>query len=120
MSHFSRRSFPLLLLTALLVAVIAWIASRPAQPPAVTPPPRPALSMLAAPPDWDLLEIYQNTITRSEFERLLTAVFTTGSAWRNCIEIDDAGARIQTGNSPTDPIFHLRFASGESAAPRHW
>jgi N-acetylmuramoyl-L-alanine amidase len=127
MSRFFRRSFPLLLLTTLLVAVIVWITSRPAQPPVViTPPPpvappaRPALSMLAAPPDWKLLEIYQNTITRSEFVRLLTTVFTTGAAWRNCIEIDDTEARIQTGNSATDPVFHLRFAREESTAPRHW
>jgi hypothetical protein len=30
--------------------------------------------MLAAPPDWNALEVYQNTITREEFERLLTSV----------------------------------------------
>ena len=76
--------------------------------------------MLAAPPDWSALEIYQNTITREEFERLLTTIFTTGDAWRSCIEIDENEARIQTGNSPTDPVFHLRFAQTESTAPRHW
>jgi N-acetylmuramoyl-L-alanine amidase len=76
--------------------------------------------MLAAPPDWNALEIYQETITRPEFERLLTTVFTTGGAWRTCIEIDDTGARIKTGNSPADPVFHLRFASAGTTAPRQW
>lgn len=76
--------------------------------------------MLAAPPDWNALEIYQNTITRGDFERLLTTVFTTGSAWRNTIEIGETEARIRTGNDPTAPAFHLRFAPAESSPPRHW
>jgi hypothetical protein len=76
--------------------------------------------MLAAPPDWRGLESYQETITRGEFERLLTSVFTTGNAWQSCIGIDDVEARIQTGNSPDDPIFRLRFAATESPPPRHW
>ena len=37
-------------------------------------------------------------------------------AWRTFIEIDETEARIQTGNSPADPVFHLRFAPAESAA----
>ena len=84
--------------------------------------PAPALSLLAAPPDWGSLEIYQNTITREEFEQLLTTVFTTGDAWRNCLEITETEARIKTGNLPTDPLFHLRFAlTGQpTTAPRHW
>lgn len=80
----------------------------------------PALSMLAAPPDWSALETYQNTITREEFERLLTTIFTTGDAWRSCIQIDATEARIQTGSAPAGEIFHLRFAQAESATPRHW
>ncbi|MEY3894759.1 MAG: hypothetical protein RLZZ214_278, partial [Verrucomicrobiota bacterium] len=76
--------------------------------------------MLATPPDWSLLEIYQNTITRAEFERLLTTIFTTGDAWRSSIEIEETEARIQTGNSPADSVFQLRFATAESASPRHW
>jgi N-acetylmuramoyl-L-alanine amidase len=124
MSLFSKRDRPLFVLAIVLLVVIAYFVSRPVPPPVpATPPPvppRPALSMLAAPPDWSKLEIYQDTITRAEFERLLTTVFTTGSAWRTCIEIDETEARIQTGNSLTDPVFHLRFATEESTAPRHW
>ena len=85
-------------------------------------PPSPALSMLAAAPDWNALEIYQNTISREEFERLLTTVFTTGNAWQTCIKIDANEARINTGAASTDPVFRLRFAlTGLTAtAPRHW
>lgn len=124
MSLFSKRDRPLFVLAIVLLVVVAYFVSRPAPPPVpATPPPappRPALSMLALPPDWRALEIYQNTITREEFEWLLTTVFTTGNAWQTCIAIDATEARIQTGNSPADEIFHLRFAPAESAAPRHW
>lgn len=78
--------------------------------------------MLAEMPDWSRLNAYQNTITRADFERLLTTVFVAGGAWRNVIEIDETGARIQTGGSLGSEVFHLRFAAPDTAAPlvRHW
>ena len=78
------------------------------------------LSVLATPPDWSLLEIYQNTITRREFETLLTTVFTTGNAWQTTIEIRDTEAVLKTGPKPTDPSFHLHFAAAEARIPRQW
>ena len=75
MSLFSKRDRPLFVLAIVLLVVVAYFVSRPAPPtvPAAPPslPQRPALSLLATPPDWSRLEIYQNTITRGEFERLL-------------------------------------------------
>ncbi len=120
--------------TLLIVLGLAWIAYLPVFFRPVEPSrweqqknirrqtkPAPALSLLAAPPDWSSLEIYQNTITRRDFERLLATVFTTGEAWRSCIEIDESEARVKTGPAPTDPAFHLRFALSElTTSPRHW
>ncbi len=126
MSPSTKRYVPLLALGALLVAVFAVLLLGPSRPPAPVPQPKPpeppALSMLAARPDWGALEIYQETISREDFERLLTTVFTTGKAWETCIAIDDAGASIQTGNSPDEGIFRLRFAAPgqEVKAPRDW
>ncbi len=122
MSLFPKRYLPLLLTAGILLGAGVFFFSRPAPPPATRPPapPRPALSMLAAPPDWSALEIYQKTIRREDFERLLTAVFTTGDAWKSYIEISETEARIQTGKSPVDPVFHLRFAETETSAPRQW
>lgn len=117
MSLFAKRHLPLFLLAAILLTVVALLVPRRTPPP---PPVAPALSLLAAPPDWKSLEIYQNTITREEFERLLTTVFTTGSAWQSCIEIDASEARIKTGNAPTDEVFHLRFAPTATTPPRRW
>jgi N-acetylmuramoyl-L-alanine amidase len=125
MRLFSKRYLPLVLIAGVLILAIALVLRRPAPspvatPPAPPPPAAPVLSMLAAPPDWKSLEAYQNTITREDFERLLTTVFTTGNGWHSSIEIDAAEARIQTGTDPADPPFHLRFAPTESPPRRHW
>lgn len=73
-------------------------------------------------PDWESLQAFQNTITREDFERLLTTVFTTGNGWRKFIEFDEAQARIHTGDAGTPGVFHLRFAAPGHAAPppRRW
>jgi len=118
---------------ALLIPLgLAWIACIPVMfrykepsPPEIrkhirrTPPLSPAPSVLGERPDWSSLDAFQNTITRTEFERLLTTVFVTGGAWRNFIEIDDAEARILTDR---EERFHLRFAQPGLATPtpRHW
>jgi len=122
MSRFFKRHLPILLLGCIALIAIGLFISRPAPPQPQPAQPRPALSMLAAPPDWSVLEIYQNTVTRVEFERLLTTVFTTGPAWKSCITLDEGEARIQTGKPSPDDLFHLRFSQAGSAAiaPRHW
>lgn len=116
----------LILATALLaIAAIIGFSSRRPAPAAVAPPANssPSMSALAPPPDWQMLDASQETITRTEFENLLTTVFTTGDAWRNWIHLDDTEARIVTGDSPPRDEFHLRFAPpgiAESPPPRHW
>ncbi len=126
MSFISKRRLPVLFLAAMLVAaLIALLARRSPPLPTPAPPPPvelPALSLLAPPPDWSALEVFQETITRDEFERLLTTIFTTGEAWREFIEIDETGARIMTGNPSPDEFFHLRFAATTDGkpTPRDW
>ena len=73
-------------------------------------------------PDWVSLEVFQNTITRLDFERLLTTVFTTGSGWKPFFDIADDEVRIRTGNADSPGLFHLRFAAPGHATPtpRHW
>jgi N-acetylmuramoyl-L-alanine amidase len=122
MKSSTKQSLPLWIIAGILLGVIALFLSRPKVPLPPPPPPPlpPSLSMLAAPPDWSALEIYQETIQRDEFERLLTTVFTTGDAWKNYIQIDQTEARIRTGESPADADFVLRFAATESSPPRQW
>jgi N-acetylmuramoyl-L-alanine amidase len=124
MSPSLKRFIPLLIVLSLAGAVI-FLRQKPEPPeitppaPSETPPPSPALSVLGEAPDWSKLDAFQHTITRADFERLLTTVFVTGGAWRDFIEIDDAEARIRTD---LEQRYHLRFAPPGLAAPtpRHW
>lgn len=108
-------------LAGLAACLILW---RPPAAPPATPSPQvaPALSALAEMPDWKSLDAFQTTITRADFERLLTTVFTTGSAWQQFIAIDDLEARIHTGSAGAAEVFHLRFATTghTTPTPRHW
>lgn len=133
MTALLKRSTPLLLALALAGVVLLLLRQRqpiPDPTPAALPSaasqtpqvPSPALSALAEMPDWSSLNAFQNTITRADFERLLTTVFVTSGAWRSYIEIDETAARIRTGNDPSADWFHLRFAPNGLAesTPRAW
>ncbi len=126
MSPFLKRALPLLVALSLLLPVgIYFAVKRSADsktPPDEAPPTSPALSLLGKPPDWSTLEVFQNTITREDFERLLTTVFTVGEKWKELIEIDETAAHIRI-NGPQDPeVFHLRFATATltQPTPRNW
>ena len=116
-SNFRRRS-TLSAIAILVLVALSWWIFRPA--PQLIPAPS-AHATQAAAPDWPSLNTYQETITRADFERLLTTVFTAGNGWQTTIEFDDHEARIQTGDA-TAPVFRLRFASPEkiATAPHRW
>jgi hypothetical protein len=80
----------------------------------------PVVSILGRPPEWGRLEAWQGTMTREDFEGLLTTVFVVGERWREFIEIGPEAAVIRTGVG--DEVFVLRFApvGGEVPAPRGW
>ncbi|HEY8961853.1 MAG TPA: hypothetical protein VIM57_06575 [Luteolibacter sp.] len=93
-----------------------------ASPEPASPEPPVRLAPLGNEPDWTIFDAYQQTITRPEFERLLTTVFTTGEAWKNFTALDDHEAIIAPGAVESGLRFHLRFASAdrEKIPPRHW
>ena len=128
MAPVMRRAAPVLLaliLVAGLVCLLRLIPGRRVPPP---PPPTaaggsgPALSVLGELPDWSQLDAFQNTITRADFERLLTTVFTTGKGWKSLIEITDHEAMIHTGDAKSPDRFTLQFATPGHAkpAPHRW
>ena len=112
------------LLIPLLLAAGLWLwwqkraqenvaPQRPAKPP--------TLSTLGRVPDWKSLEAYQGTITRREFERLLTTVFVTGGSWREFMEIGENEVRIRTADGENAEVFVLRFANeGSAKTPARW
>ncbi len=71
----------------------------------------PPLSVLAEPPDWESLDVYQETITREDFKDLLTRIFTTSDAWRDFITMEDDHAMVRTCSENDDEFFALRFAA---------
>jgi N-acetylmuramoyl-L-alanine amidase len=125
MSIFFQRATPVLIVLGLAAVALLWHPPAGSLPPASNPNSDTPLelSVLGEKPDWPALEIYQHTITRADFERLLNTVFTTDDAWKNWIETNETSARIHTGRAGADELFRLRFAPpGTTGAPnpRHW
>jgi hypothetical protein len=75
------------------------------------------LSALAERPNWAQLEMYQETITRDEFVRLLDTVYAPGGAAKEFVEVEAEAARLKTMLTP--PVeFRLRFARETKSAKR--
>src|SRR4029077_1576829 len=80
------------------------------------------ISVLGNKPRWDVLEHYQQTITRDEFAHLINDVYGTHGCAPDLIEIKDDSARILM-NRGAQKFFTLRFAGSDSApkrVPRLW
>jgi N-acetylmuramoyl-L-alanine amidase len=110
---------PIIAALLVLLAISLIFFSKKSQPRSqARHPSRAALSLLAETPDWPSLEKYQHSITCSDFEKLLTEIFTTDDTWREFIEINQSHASIITGAAP----FILHFATSENfqPAPRYW
>jgi N-acetylmuramoyl-L-alanine amidase len=80
------------------------------------------VSVLGSKPRWDVLEHYQQTITRDEFAHLINDVYGTHGFAPDLIEIKDDTARILI-NRDAQKFFILRFAGGteeRKLVPRLW
>ena len=80
------------------------------------------LTTLATPPEWTLLEPFQETITRDEFTRLLHEVYAPNNAAQGMIDLHGDHAAIHRTLQPPD-IWTLRFAPHPQQAkpvPRFW
>lgn len=80
------------------------------------------ISVLGNKPRWDVLENYQQTITRDEFARLINDVYCTHGFAPDLIEIKDQEARILM-NREAQKFFTLQFASDtqeQKRVPRLW
>ena len=80
------------------------------------------ISVLGNKPRWDVLEHYQQTITRDEFAHLINDVYCTHGFAPDLIEIKEDTARILI-NRDAQKFFTLRFAAGSEKlklVPRLW
>ena len=73
------------------------------------------ISVLGNKPRWDVLEHYQQTITRDEFAHLINDVYGTHGFAPDLIEIKDDTARILM-NRDAQKFFTLRFAGWHERA----
>ncbi len=77
------------------------------------------LSPLSVRPRWQMLERYQETITRADFTRLLETVYAT-RGYGDLIAISDESARIVEDRA-ANKFFVLRFAGEQPRKlPRHY
>jgi N-acetylmuramoyl-L-alanine amidase len=80
------------------------------------------VSVLGSKPKWDVLEQYQETITRDEFSRSIQDVYCTHGFAPDLIEINEKTARILM-NREAQKFFTLRFAENDASCkpvPRLW
>lgn len=80
------------------------------------------INVLGKKPRWEVLEHYQQTITRDEFAHLINDVYATHGFAPDLIEIGEDAARILM-NRDAQKFFTLRFASGpgeQKRVPRLW
>ena len=119
------RSLPLwITLILALGATTFWILRpdppvEPVAPSSPAEPPAPRLSDLAGVPDWQALERFHGTITRSDFIRQMDEIFTVSPAWRDWFEVGDDSVKIRTNPAET---LELKFAveGSQSPPPRFW
>src|SRR5262249_21610167 len=80
------------------------------------------VSVLGSKPKWNILEHYQETITRAEFEHLLRDVYCTHGSADDLFKIDNDSAQVLV-NRAANKYFTIRFAEDESSrkhVPRLW
>ena len=89
---------------------------------AVTAQAADSVSVLGSKPSWNVLERYQETITRADFEHLLCDIYCTHGSADDLFKIDNDSAQILI-NRATNKHFALRFAKDQASSehvPRLW
>ena len=73
------------------------------------------LAPLAPRPDWSSLDAYQDTITRGEFSRLLSTVYSMDGGFAAYLRINDSQVVIYSDLAKRQPLFTLHFAASSSS-----
>lgn len=81
-----------------------------------------SLADLGTRPDWSVLDVWQETITREDFLRLLTGVYTIGDTWKRYITVNSDHAIIRTDTRVKDATYRLNFSPeiSEVSPQRNW
>jgi N-acetylmuramoyl-L-alanine amidase len=103
----------LLVPLALIAFFLLKKTTNPTPDPAPAPPIQstPNLAELALPPDWSLLERFQNTLSRETFLNRLETIYTKDNPWKKWISIDEEK------NTATIGDFILNFSEKDQPTP---
>ena len=80
------------------------------------------LADLGTRPDWQTLDLWQETITHDDFLRLLMEVYTVDHSWKRYITVHPDHAIIRTDTRKTDAYYRLTFSKhyNDSSPDRSW
>lgn len=75
-----------------------------------------AIAPAGFPADWSSLDRYQRTITRQDFEKLVTTLYSPSGALTGYLNYDKDSVRIYSSPDKSNaPLYTLRFASAPPA-----
>ena len=80
---------------------------------------RKSISVLAANPNWNLLENYHNKISKKEFLEQIKEVYSEGDAWKTVAKVSEDFVDIKTSKNNFIRIYFSNEGL-HSAAPRYW
>ena len=82
------------------------------------------LAPLGKVPDWAVFDGYQRSISRSDFERLLTTVYAMPQAWSTTLFMEDQQVKIRRESVKpllaSDGTYDLKFGTAPATAKRFW
>lgn len=80
------------------------------------------LADLGTRPDWSMLDLWQETMTREDFLHLLTQVYTVGDTWKRYITVNEDHAVIRTDTRVPGATYKLKFSElfSEISPKRNW
>ncbi|MFC4993083.1 N-acetylmuramoyl-L-alanine amidase [Rubritalea tangerina] len=80
------------------------------------------LSSLGTIPDWSVLDNYQYTVTKSDFVRLMTDVYSVGDYWKEWFKVEDDHVMVRMSAEDETKEYKLSFMNEvvEAKAKRYW
>ena len=82
----------------------------------------PHQSLLGEAPDWSKLDVYQHSVSRENFLKLLEDVYTIGDDWQQWFDVGEDHVSIRMSGEDAEKIYKLAFQKepGEERVTRFW
>lgn len=113
-SFLIRRAAPLLFSMAALAVPASAQMPKPAPDPVFGDPSLPRLTALADTPEWRVLDVYQQTVTREQFDDLIKRIYSPDGSFFTYFSGDNHSGTVWRDKEKTVPLWTLRFAPNEA------